>query len=302
MKTLMRTLGAAAILLSLAPLVHADNNKDVTDQEQSSDVNKAIRSAELALQPGPSQPQPPPPYGQPQTYVAPLPAEQVDEGDQGILNDAGASGMWLSPTALMAPEGTWSFEDNELFILGGSYSFTDNFAVSMHTLVPLGQDFFPFTLSAKYGLVDEGSLRLAVTGTVFGLAGVDDAGYSGGVGGVASLCLDTQCHSFLNGYVGALTVFSETSTTSVPIMFSGGITQRITDRVKLIVEVDGGAVIGDYDAIGDGFLAWYGVRFLGGQVLAVNVGFVKPIIEDESGGLPLGLPWVSLVYRGLPGQ
>ncbi len=120
---------------------------------------------------------------------------------------------------------------------------------------------------------------------------------------VASLCLDTECHSFLNGYIGGLVVLdSDADQTSLPLIISAGITQRLTKRVKLLVEIDGGAVVGDYDAVGDGVLAWYGARFTG-RNLAVNVGFAKPIIEDlDSDVLPLGFPWVSLTYRGLPGE
>ncbi len=88
--------------------------------------------------------------------------------------------------------------------------------------------------------------------------------------------------------------------TSLPLVVSAGITQRLTKRLKLLVEIDGGAVLGEYDAVGDGVLAWYGARITG-RNLAVNIGFAKPIIEDlDSDVLPLGLPWVSLTYRGSP--
>ncbi|MBL4632800.1 MAG: hypothetical protein JKY56_02955, partial [Kofleriaceae bacterium] len=215
-------------------------------------------------------------------------------------------GLWLSPTALLAPAGTWTFEDNELFFVGGSYSFTDQFTMSMHTLIPLGDEIAsPYILTGKYGLIDQGQLRFALTGNVFGVFGDNnDNFFSAGFGGVASYCLDVKCHSLINGYIGALALINSESgsNASIPIVFSAGLAQKLSNRVKLILEVDGGAVVGEYDAVGDGFLAWYGLRF-GNDFIGVNVGFAKLIIDEEDGGaLPLGLPWVSFVYRALPGS
>jgi len=256
-------------------------------------------------QPGPA------PYAQPQPYgapapIAPMATEPVSTVSQGILDDAGSGGLWLSPTALLAPAGTWTFEDNELFFVGGSYSFTDQFTMSMHTLIPLTDEFAsPYIITGKFGLIDQGQLRLAMTGNVFGILGSgNDDFFSAGFGGVASYCLDVKCHSLINGYIGALALINSGSgsSASIPIVFSGGLAQKLSNRVKLIVEVDGGAVVGEYDAVGDGLLAWYGLRF-GNDFIGVNVGFAKPIIDgNDSEVLPMGLPWVNFVYRALPGS
>lgn len=246
-------------------------------------------------QPPPMMPGPPPVPGPPETTVS-----------RGIVDDAASSGMWLAPTALMAPAGTWTFEDNELFVMGGSYAIADNVAISAHTLVPISSDYYPLVLSGKVGLVDQGNFRLAATSNLMTILGAQatNAGILG-LGGVGSLCLDTDCHSILNGFVGGYFLLSDQGEqNSIPLAFSLGIAQKLSRQVKLLAEIDGGAIVGDYDAVGDGFLAWYGLRFHSSS-LAFNVGFAKPIIsgdEDSGDVLPLGLPWVSLTFRSLPGQ
>lgn len=286
----------------------AETTSDAAEQVAQGAPQPPVAPAPATPPPPPVYPAPaPPPPAYPAAAPPPPgvpPMEQPQSSvSQGIIDDAGSSGMWIVPTALMAPAGTWTFEDNELIFVGGSYAISDKFAISAHTMIPLGQEVQPFTLSGKLGIVDSGKLRVAASATLFGVIGGDDAASAGGFGGIASLCLDTQCHSFLNGYVGGLVVLdSDADQTSLPLIISAGITQRLTKRVKLLVEVDGGAVVGDYDAVGDGVLAWYGARFTG-RNLAVNVGFAKPIIEDlDNDVLPLGFPWVSLTYRGLPGE
>ena len=61
---------------------------------------------------------------------------------EGIANDASSGRLYLSPTALMPPKGTWSFSSSELLLLGLSYSFTDRVAFSVTTLFPVTDDFY----------------------------------------------------------------------------------------------------------------------------------------------------------------
>ena len=94
----------------------------------------------------------------------------------------------------------------------------------------------------------------------------------------------------------------EDSGAAVPLTFSASLVQRLGKRVKVVLEVDTGAVVGDYDSeIADGFLFWYGLRFHSANI-GVDLGLVKPIYSGSSDDeiLPLGFPMLSFQYRGLP--
>ncbi|MEZ4367064.1 MAG: hypothetical protein R2939_12385 [Kofleriaceae bacterium] len=87
----------------------------------------------------------------------------------------------------------------------------------------------------------------------------------------------------------------------MPLMLSGSVVGRLGRKVKGVVEVNTGAVVGEIDAVADGVLLWYGLRFTSAHI-GVDLGLVKPIYEDSGDDevFPIGFPMLSFQYRGLP--
>jgi len=236
-------------------------------------------------QPG-AEPAPPPPV------PAPADAAVAATGDAGIQNDVNADRVWLTPTALTQPKGTWSFNDVELMILGLTYGVTDTLQVSAKTWVLVDSEQpFLLWLTAKKQLISDGKLRLAIDGSWIS---VDDEAV-GVVGSAATLCLDDGCHSLINGYLG--TAFAITQDTEdFPVIASLALVKKMSRRVKFIAEVDTGWEFGE-DPTGN-YLGWYGVRFASGEI-GGDIGFVKPFGEDVDEGdeFPMGFPMVTFTYR-----
>ncbi|MGE5181764.1 MAG: hypothetical protein ACM31C_06865 [Acidobacteriota bacterium] len=265
-------------------------------------------------QPAPPPPPPPPappPGGAPTAVVAPPPPPAaVTTVDKGTLDDANAGRAWLSPTALTPPAGTWSFEDVELFLIGVSYAVTDNFVITGTTMVPITSDLYWGFFSAKAQVVKQGNVRVAIQGGLAAAAAKDTTTdamgntmsttttTSGGeVGAAATLCLDGDCYSHLDGFVGA--AFAYQNNASVPVGFSASWVQRLGKRVRLVVEADSAHLFGDISGQANGILGWYGLRFTS-RSIGADVGFVKPICSDcSSSTFPIGFPVLAFSYRGI---
>jgi hypothetical protein len=220
--------------------------------------------------------------------------------DQGVLDDANSGRTWMSPTALTPPKGTWTFSNHMLFLVGASYSPSDKIALSASTLIPVASDqpFFGY-FTGKVQLVRSGRARVAAHGSAVLITDSDgDDGFSvGTLGGALTYCLDAACHSFVNAYVGA-GFSSETDNSSVPVVATASLVQRLTKRVKLVLEADSALILGEINDVGEGVLAWYGVRFTSRNI-GVDFGLVKPLCADcDTEVFPLGFPWLSFTYRG----
>ena len=249
-------------------------------------------------------PPPPPPPPMMVARAAPVlpPPSTVDEG---VLEDASSGRNWLTPTALTPPAGTFTISDFELFVLGASYSVTDQFQISGATLLPIVSD-MPFVgiLSAKLQVLRVGRVRAAgqlsaiYLRTRDGSSDRQDSAVAFTGGGALTLCLDVGCNSYASGYLGA--GFARDNNSSVPIGVSATVVGRVARHVKLMLELDTGGVVGQLDAAADGVLAWYGVRFTSPNI-GVDLGFVKPVCGGgcEIKELPLGLPFVAVSYRAL---
>ena len=220
--------------------------------------------------------------------------------ERGVMEDANSDRALLMPTALTPPAGTFSFTNYEIFWMTASYSPTDNLQITAGTAVPLVAD-MPFvgTLSAKLQLAKTNTVRLALHGTIGGGVESGSGGSAGLVGGVLTYCLDAQCLSHLNGYVGAgITV---ESSAAVPMIIAASGVFRLTNRLRAVVELDTAYVAGDFANTGNSFLANYALRFTGPN-LGVDFGFIKLFVdgEDVLSEVPLGIPFVSFTYRGGP--
>jgi|GEM_PF-1846670 len=217
----------------------------------------------------------------------------------GVVEDANSGRQFIAPTALAAPAGTWAFHSYELFFVGLTYAATDRFSISLTTLPPILED-LPLVLvgSAKLKLIESSGWHMAASAVV--AHGSDDGdGVTGGLfGGAVTRCLDRDCHSTLNGYAAAgVALDPDADQSAVPIVVSLGLTQRITPRIKLLLEGDFGAATNEIDDLDDGFLLWYGARITS-RNLGVDLGFARPICGDDcDGSLVLGLPWIGFSYR-----
>ncbi len=235
--------------------------------------------------------------------VAGAPVAEIEDHpdvEAGVLNDANSGRVFVSPTALTAPAGTWSFNDYELVIVGASYAFTDNFSVSLSGLAPITDDTPVFLIgSTKLRLLRSSGWHVAAHGAVF--YGSDDGDGAGvaTLGGAVTRCLDVDCHSLLNAYLAAgIAIDPDVDQTSVPFIASIGYVQRLTNRLKLAVEGDFGFSTGEVNDVAEGLLLWYGARITSKNI-GVDLGFARPICEDCDAGLALGLPWIGFTYRGI---
>jgi hypothetical protein len=249
--------------------------------------------------------QPPPP---PVAVMMPPPPEAAPTKEPGILEDANSDRGWLTPTALLPPEGTWSVSDFELFMAGVSYSPSDKLELSATTLLPIVKD-MPFFLlaSGKLQLADQGRFKLAAQGT-FTYISEDDGDsristYGGSIGGAATYCLNDDCYSHVTGYLAAAFA-KDSGDSAVPFIVGGSAVFKVAKRLRLVLEADSAFVLGDINENVDGFLGWYGVRFTSRNI-GVDLGFVKPVYYGDAESddpLVLGLPFVSFTYRGLRGD
>jgi len=229
--------------------------------------------------------------------------------DKGVLDDANSGRAWISPTALTPPKGTWSFSDWELFWVGASYAFTDNLQASASTMVPITSD-QPLILlfTGKLKIYSQGRVRLAghlaVNHISYDDADDDFSGFSAGaLGGAATLCLDDNCDSHVNGYLaGGFLLEADVDQTSVPFLVAASLVKKMSRRVKLVFEVDSGFVTGEVDEMSEVFLGWYGLRFTSRHI-GVDFGFMRPFGPDVDWDVfPMGFPVLNFTYRGVPGS
>jgi hypothetical protein len=244
-----------------------------------------------------------------QPGAAPAPAPDPEAAavsttvDPGVIEDVNADRVWLTPTGLTQPKGSWSFNDTELMFLGLTYGVTDTTQVSATTWVLVDEEQpFLLWLNAKQQLLRQGKLRLALHGSWIH---VDDRGDSEfdedsfdvvALGGAASLCLDTGCHSLVNGYVGTAWALDE-GDEERPVIAAVSLVKRINRHVKFIGEIDTGWEFGEEPS--NDYLGWYGLRFTSG-VVGGDIGFVKPFGDDvDTDEFPMGFPMLTFTYRAI---
>ncbi len=251
--------------------------------------------------PPPPPPAPPAPIAYPQPPVLVV-APPVSSVDKGVIEDANSGRNWLTPTALTPPAGTWSFSDFELFLISGSYAVTDELSISATTLLPIVDDMPFFGIgSAKLQVIKSGNVRAAVQAAVMHISesGSDSSVTVGNLGGAVTLCIDSDCHSHLTGYLGA--GFAQEDNSAVPFVAALGATLRLTRRVKAVFEADTAFIAGDINDNDNGLLVWYGVRFTSREI-GVDLGFAKPLCSGCEDGLAMGIPFVSFTYRAFKGD
>jgi hypothetical protein len=237
------------------------------------------------------------PTAPPTTYVTAGPEPARTE--PGLAGDPNIDRAWLSPTAATQPRGTFEVNDWEIVLLGITYGITDNFQLTAAFVPPLVKD-QPFIglASAKVAAIPEGRVRLAFSGAIGGGGNGDDARGVGTLGGVVSFCTDDPCASLASGFVYFGFALGS-SQNEVPVAFGGSLIQRLSDSVKLVIEVNSGGWFGGNDSgIAQAALVNYGVRFYG-KSMAGDIGFIRPFIfyKDVNDPFVLGYPMVTFSYR-----
>ena len=210
---------------------------------------------------------------------------------QGIAEDASSGRGWVMPTALMAPTGSWTLSDFELFVIGGSYAATDRLTVSLSTLLPVSTD-RAASLNAKILLFGSDRLRVAAQSMLaYGWSDrSDDTSTVGNVGGVATLCLDLACRSHLSGYLG-VGLISHGGRSGLAIG-GGSLALALGGHLKAVFELENGT---GYDVV-QGSLGWYGLRF-NARAFAFDLGLATPLgaATQKWGTAPR--PFLSFTFR-----
>jgi len=218
---------------------------------------------------------------------------------------------FLLPTAMTQPAGTLTYNNYELLLHGLTYGVTDRIQATVTVLSPIAKD-MPFVGfgAVKARIVATDRLHLAVQGTL-GYAhdfqsSSDTSGssiYTLGAGGFGSLCLRDDCSSLLSASASYQMLSpSGADGTAHLLIYGGSIVHRVSRRVKLLGEVASAAAQASSSTTSTdlqnlhGVLVSYGVRFHTDN-LAGDVGFVKPIVENDSSNFLLGFPFVNLSYR-----
>lgn len=214
--------------------------------------------------------------------------------DVAISDDVLADRAWMSPTALTQPEGSATFSYLQLGPVAtaiGTYGVSDRMHMTGIFMTPLGEEGGLYMLSAKYQLINQGTMRLALQGglTYFD-EGTSEQVTIMGAGLAGTMCLDPRCRSQLNGYVGTARVADDDEE---PIVATASLVVALSPRIKFVGELDYGFV---RDSYGDSAtLGWVGGRITSGR-FAFDLALVRPLDDDGDDVLPM----IGLTYRANP--
>jgi hypothetical protein len=199
--------------------------------------------------------------------------------------------------------GKWSFNSYELFAVGLTYGFTDDFQLSVSTLLPIVSE-MPLVLSVAPKLVlwrgHSTTLAAQVQSFIISVDG-ETAGL-GSAGLAVDQYLDGDGRLILHGGLQAGKFFGTTDSginlsEGALAQLDVGITAGLTDLIKVLLEAK---IFAGFDGeefkVANVVLVNYGVRFHG-QTLAADLGFLKPVGEDSNDDFVLGLPFVSFSAR-----
>lgn len=245
----------------------------------------------------------PPGAAPPSAPPAPGSAPAPTTVDPGTLDDANSGRVALMSTALTPPAGTFSFEDEELFLVSIAYAPTDQLVVTGTTMIPVDSSLYWGYVSAKLQVLKAGRLRVAAqAGTGGAVVSDSNSSDSGGlfdIGAAATLCLDDGCYSHIDG--AAFAAFAYQSQSEVPVGLAGGIVGRVGRHIRLVAEADTGYAFGRESGLADGFIGWYGVRFTSKNI-GVDLELVRPFCSSSDCDMkefPLGIPFVTFTYRSI---
>jgi hypothetical protein len=218
--------------------------------------------------------------------------------------DANIDRGFLLSTAATQPAGSLTVSNYEFFMVGATYSVTDDTQISALVAAPVG----PFAnfagLSAKARILDRKAIQLAVQ--VGGGYHMDDQGGDAvfTAGGIGSYCLDADCQSLLTGNATWLTGTSGAASelSMGTVLLGASWIQALGPHFKLMFELIGN-VNKDADAtLSHTVLVNYGFR-ASSKAIAADIGFLRPLDLDavdlgiDRGVLPVGIPFANFTYR-----
>jgi hypothetical protein len=201
--------------------------------------------------------------------------------------------------------GKWTINDYQIIFFGVTYGFTDDFQLSLSTLLPITTDLpLAFALSPKYVVSRGESHALAIRGNVWFAADIG-SGFGLGVvtaGPVFDYYFDAEgryafhAGASLGGAFGGDGDdfgFGEGLVLSADLGFTLGVAKNF----KILFETQ---MFATYTRAGfnvtDIALFNYGVRFHG-EGLAVDLAFLRPIGDIDVGPLLLGVPYITFSAR-----
>ncbi len=246
-------------------------------------------------------------------------APQIPATHVARLEDANVDRSWFMPTAMTQPAGSLTFSTYELMLMAVSYAPLDRLQLTATFLVPYAADMCCWSIiGAKYRLLDAGPFHFAALGqlTLASAQGINIYGVGTSMGrsmfwallggASTSVCFDESCRAMASAWI--MTGFNEYYNygTELPIVYGGSFS--FGHHIKLLVEADSAAFVGDFDTAARGALLTYGVRFTG-RNFAGDVGLTRPFSADTNltalsnsffkGILVLGVPIVTFTYRML---
>jgi|GEM_PF-1437929 len=233
----------------------------------------------------------------------PSPAAQAQHRDASIDRGIG------SGHAETIGKNNWTVNSYELFLIGVTYGFTEDFQLSLTTMLPVFESTpFILALAPKYVVSRSDSVVVALRSNIwFGT----DIGRGNGLGlisvGPAVDVYFDDAGRF--AFHGALSIggvfgdgfnsgsggfgFADGALIGLDVGFSLGLSRAF----KLIIE---GQFFSGYGSRGfrvaEMALVNYGVRFHN-DTLAVDLAFIRPIGDFDVGGLVMGIPFVSFSSR-----
>ena len=217
--------------------------------------------------------------------VAPLDSREADARvDRGLLH----------ATAETQPKGSFTVSNYELVLLQAGYAPTDWLQFSVTTLPPYFKGMPGFgDVAAKANFVRTRRFRAAaIVGTdIAGAGGMIAGGGHGGL--VGQVCIPESCR----GRVSLNTELVWTTETD-DLGFHAGLPVQIpvSKAVSVLLEpmVIGATTSPTRETLG---ALGYGVR-VGGPKFAADLGMIKPIGSEMGEVFLLGLPVVSVTFRG----
>lgn len=223
--------------------------------------------------------------------------------------DASIDRGFLSSHAETIGAGNWSINSYELFFLGVTHAFTDDFQIAFTTALPVVEDFpFFLAISPKFVLHRSASTVVALRGLIWWgtLVGDDDDGGLGTFNGGVNLdhYFDDDGRFALHASVSLGGAFGTsigsddfTVGSGLLLQIEGGFSFALARVLKLLFEVQTFAL-----NTNDGFefapivLLNYGIRFFG-EDLAADLGFFKPIGDTGDDPFIMGFPFVAFSAR-----
>ena len=216
---------------------------------------------------------------------------------QDASNDRGL----LTSRADTLREGEFSVNAYELFFIGGTYAFTDDFQVSFTTFPPIVED-TPFLgiFNAKYVLMR--SATTVVSAQAEGLILRQDGVSAGTFGPSVQVDHHLADGAFvLHGQLSAQGVFGGFEDEvevgeGVLVRMSAGVSAPLGEHVKLLGEVFVPAAFADGEfEVAEVALVNYGLRFHGGTI-AADQAFLRPFGIDDNPFI-LGIPFLGFSAR-----